>query len=80
MDQTAVTIMVISILGAKGCAVLGLWMRLRWRTQHELVRQQCITEAVGAMTAGGELELDTQSPDGHRVRVRAIGPRRRGAA
>nr|WP_158712981.1 hypothetical protein [Streptomyces flavovirens] len=80
MDQTAVTIMVISILTAKGCAVLGLWLRLRWRTQHELARQRFISEAVEALAVGGHLEFDTQSPDGHRVRVRAVGARPKGAA
>jgi hypothetical protein len=80
VDQTALTVTVISILSAKGCAVFGLWLRLRWRTQHELARQHCISEAVGALAAGVQLELDTQSPDGHRVRVRAVGTHRRDAA
>ncbi|MFE4778051.1 hypothetical protein [Streptomyces sp. NPDC056713] len=75
MDQTAITITVISILTAKGCAVLALWLRLRWRTRHELARQQCITAAVGLLPAGGQLEFSTQSPDGHRVQVRAVGNR-----
>ncbi|KIF76257.1 hypothetical protein QR77_24925 [Streptomyces sp. 150FB] len=64
MDATTAAVAIVSILAAKGCAGLGLWLRHRYRTKV----------AAGVATDGGLLEWDEQLGDGHRLRVKLTHP------
>ncbi|MEU4351831.1 hypothetical protein [Streptomyces sp. NPDC023838] len=72
MDSAAIVVTIISIVTAKGCALLGLWLRLRWRAQQELARQRCLTGALRAAGSGGRLELETSSANGQLLRMRLL--------
>lgn len=75
MDTATVAVTIVSIVAAKGCALLCLWLRLRWRTQRELARQRCLDGAVASIAGGGRLEFDVQGADGHRLRMQVVrGP------
>jgi hypothetical protein len=70
VDSATVVVTIVSIVTAKACGLLALWLRLRWRAQQELARQRCLTGALGAAAAGGRLEFETTGADGHRLRMR----------
>ncbi|MBD0742941.1 hypothetical protein [Streptomyces sp. CBMA152] len=72
MDSATVVVTIISIVTAKGCGLLGLWLRLRWRVQQELARQRCLTGALRAAGAGGRLEVETSGMNGQLLRMRLL--------
>ncbi|MGW1781660.1 hypothetical protein ACWCQQ_21300 [Streptomyces sp. NPDC002143] len=71
---TAVTIVSITaVVAAKTCALLSLWLRLRWRARRERAHRQCllgIAETVAANGRGGLVEFDDRYGDGCHVRMR----------
>ncbi|GAA4115436.1 hypothetical protein [Streptomyces hundungensis] len=70
MDSATAAVTIVSIVMAKGCGLLGLWLRLRWRAQQEQARQRCLAGVLGAAPVGGLLEFETAGTDGHRLRMR----------
>lgn len=77
MDSATLVVTIVSIVTAKGCGLLGFWLRLRWRAQQEIARQRCLADAVGAVTKGGQLEFESVGGDVHRLRVK-VTPAARG--
>ncbi|MEV8063441.1 hypothetical protein AB0P37_45315 [Streptomyces antimycoticus] len=43
MDTATVILAIVSIVSGKVCLLVGLWLRLRWRTRHEQVQRQHLT-------------------------------------
>jgi hypothetical protein len=54
-----------------GWAVLGLWLRLRWRVRNEQARGRALVELVEALRVGGG-DLDEQRLDGSRPKLFVI--------
>ncbi|MET9223840.1 hypothetical protein ACIOC1_05635 [Streptomyces sp. NPDC088197] len=78
MDRATLAVTVLSVLTAKGCALLGYWLRLRWRARYEHARAAYLAEAVNGLGAGDRLELDDARGGGHRLHLtisRAAGRR-----
>ncbi|MER5733790.1 hypothetical protein ABT084_36600 [Streptomyces sp. NPDC002138] len=67
--MNTVTIAGCLVMVGEVSALLGLWLRLRWRVQYERARHHAFTDAAEVVSRGGRLELDSQG-DGHRLRVR----------
>ncbi|MEW2570173.1 hypothetical protein [Streptomyces sp. NPDC047070] len=63
------TAVVASTVTAKACALLALWIRLRWRAQREQQRQRYLVQVAGMATSDSHLELHDRGPDGHCLHV-----------
>ncbi|WP_455410063.1 hypothetical protein [Streptomyces hiroshimensis] len=69
MDTATAYVTVISIFVAESAALLRLWLRLRWRSEHELMRRQYLAHVTEMVAADGRLELDEQQSEGGRLRM-----------
>ncbi|MEV5950394.1 hypothetical protein [Streptomyces sp. NPDC051993] len=69
MDSATVVVTLASIITAKGCGLLGLWLRLRAQARQE-ESQRRLMGAVGKIAAGGQLDLETSAVGGQQVRLR----------
>lgn len=69
METTTIVVSVVSVVAGKFCLLIGLWLRLRWRTRHEQVQRQHLTSVTESIAEGGRLEFVEQRPDGHSIRV-----------
>ncbi|MEW2522403.1 hypothetical protein [Actinacidiphila alni] len=69
MDRATLAITVISVIAAKVCALLGHWLRLRWRGRYEQARAAYLADVVKGVGAGDRLELEDERGDGHRLRL-----------
>lgn len=67
MDLTTAIITGVAI---KVCGLLGLWMRLRWRSRHEQVERSYLDGLSGIAPAGCSWEVDDERGDGKRLRIR----------
>lgn len=68
--DSATPMTIASLIAANACALLALWLRLRWRARGEEVRRQSLLGVTEAIPPGVRMEWDDQSRDGHRVRLR----------
>ncbi|MFF5924189.1 hypothetical protein ACFY8C_38575 [Streptomyces flavochromogenes] len=68
----AATIMVIApLVTAHLCALVGLWLRFRWRARLEEERARYLAKTVTRLVVpGAQVDLDDQHAAGHRLRVR----------
>lgn len=64
------TAVIISTIAAKSCALLALWIRLRWRARREQQRQRYLLQVAETLARGGQVELDDQDGEGHRLQVK----------
>ncbi|WP_449060589.1 hypothetical protein [Planomonospora algeriensis] len=71
MDSVTAAVTITSIIASPTFALLGLWLRLRWRARHEQIHGQNLTNMTKAVPPGGRLKLDKQG-DGHHVRLEII--------
>ncbi|GGU44871.1 hypothetical protein GCM10010289_76870 [Streptomyces violascens] len=69
MDSATVVVTLVSIVTARGCGLLGLWLRLRAQARQE-ESQRRLMGAVVEIAAGGRLDLETSAADGQQVRLR----------
>ncbi|MFF4442388.1 hypothetical protein [Streptomyces sp. NPDC001621] len=77
MDRTTATVAIVSGVVGQVCALLGLWLRLRWRVWHEQAQRQYLASTVETLASGGRLKVDEQKADGHRLRMEiSRGPAR----
>jgi hypothetical protein len=77
MDTATATVAIVSIGVSQVCALLGLWLRLRWRVRHEQAQRQYLASTVETVANGGRLKVDEQKADGHRLRMEiSCGPAR----
>jgi hypothetical protein len=68
MDPT--TAVIVSTVIVKACALLALWIRLRWRVCREEQRQGYLLQVTETVSLGGQVELDDRDGDGHRLHVK----------
>ncbi|MFE0513188.1 hypothetical protein [Streptomyces sp. NPDC058964] len=68
MDST--TAFIISIVIAKVFTLLGLWLRLSWRARREQERHRYLRGVTDTVIPGGQVELDAQDGEGHRLHVK----------
>ncbi|MFI0235783.1 hypothetical protein [Streptomyces sp. NPDC016845] len=66
MDWATAT---VSLLLGQGSALLGLWLRLSWRIQHEYAQRRYLAASVEAVAHGGRLQIDEHGSDGRRLRM-----------
>ncbi|MGW2716258.1 hypothetical protein [Streptomyces sp. NPDC001492] len=69
MDTTAVVLAIGSVVSGKVCLLTALWLRLRWRTRHEQVQRQHLTEVSRSIAGSDQAEVVEQRPDGHSLRI-----------
>ncbi|MEV2255862.1 hypothetical protein AB0I94_35795 [Streptomyces sp. NPDC050147] len=60
---------IVSLISAKTLALLGLWLRLRWRARLEQQRQRYLLQVTETVAAGRQVELDDRDGGGHHLRV-----------
>ncbi|MFF3327692.1 hypothetical protein [Streptomyces sp. NPDC002889] len=70
METATTDIAFVSIIAVKTCAMLGLWLRLRWHARLQLAQRRYLVGVIEAVTPGGQLELDDQHGKGHRLRMK----------
>lgn len=68
MDPT--TAVIVSTVIAKACALLALWIRLRWRARREQQRQRYLLQVTETVAPGGQVELDDRDGEGNRLHVK----------
>ncbi|MEU0208341.1 hypothetical protein ABZ235_41195 [Streptomyces canus] len=68
MESATAVITICSIITAKGCALMSLW--LRWRARREQAQRPYHLDVTEMVATGCEVELDDQRSDGRRLRVR----------
>ncbi|MFF7647118.1 hypothetical protein [Streptomyces canus] len=57
---------------SKVFALLGLWLRLRWRGRVEQERHHYLLGVTKTVPPGGRVELDDHDGDGYRRHVQII--------
>ncbi len=72
VDTATPAVTIVAIVVGQVCALLSLWLRLRWRAQQEREQRQYLARTIEAVPGGSRMKVDEQRSDGHRLRIEII--------
>lgn len=61
---------IVSTIIANTCTLLALWIRLRWRARGDQQQQRYLLQVTETVPQDGQVELDDQDGEGHRLHVK----------
>ncbi|MCX5215577.1 hypothetical protein OG689_41220 [Kitasatospora sp. NBC_00240] len=79
MSTATVVVSIVSIVTGKVCVLIGLWLRLRWRTRHEQVQRRHLASVTGSIAEDGKVEIVEHRPDGHSIHIQVVRGQQRDA-
>ncbi|MFG2076085.1 hypothetical protein [Nonomuraea maritima] len=72
MDAVTIGVAFAATFLTSVCALLGLWLRLRWRVRHEQIQGRHLTQLTAALNHGGQVEVNEERGEGRRLTMTVI--------